>query len=145
MREIIMPNSGKGNSEKDTVDMAHVNARAVKRSTALGSVNQLCLDIDLDSLDEDPIQRSKELYKMLCEKYAEAKRTFEGSNTGRGIARIGGKLWTPHLAASKCITTGHRKSKEIQPYLPGLECDDREGGIGCTQKASTAIVNGRAI
>ena len=63
----------------------------------------------------------------------------------RGIARIGGKLWTPHLAASKCITTGHRKSKEIQPYLPGLECDDREGGIGCTQKASTAIVNGRAI
>ena len=82
MREIIMPNSGKGNSKNSTVEMAHVKARAVKRSNALGSVNQLCLDIDLDSLDEDSIQRSKELYKMLCEKYAEAKRTFEGSNTG---------------------------------------------------------------
>ena len=80
MREIIMPNSGKGNSEKDTVDMGHVNARAVKRSTALGSVNQLCLDIDLDELDENPKDRARQLDRMLCEKYAEAKRTFEESN-----------------------------------------------------------------
>ena len=81
MNDIIDQKYCKGNSEGRSADMAKVTGQAAKRSSALGSVDELYLDIDLDELSEDPSLRSYELYRMLCDKYEEEKKKFESSHS----------------------------------------------------------------
>lgn len=80
MKEIIVQNPNKDNSEGAPINGAQVKARAVRRSSALGSINKLRLDIALDELDEDSPTRREDLRELLRSRYADEKKKFEASH-----------------------------------------------------------------